>query len=218
MVDRGREEAIERLLEGYARQTSDLLQEVVRLTASGVEGEATVGSSPPSDQPIGELDRGAFLWQVRELEEKIRQLQLEAEPTTGLEPSRRLGYGHLVEQVRYAVEEHVPPETKVLVVSRGDRELVRLDRRTGEHFPQDEQGGYAGHHPADSEDAIEQLERLRQSGAEYLVFPPTSIWWFEHYRGFATHLTRYRKLHSGACEIFDIARGPATTKANTITP
>jgi GT2 family glycosyltransferase len=216
VVDGGTDEEIEGLLEGYARQTSDLLQEVVRLTASVVEVGETADSSKEPVRPSGQLDRTAFLTRVRRLEEEIRKLQIEAEQANGFEPSARLGYGYLVEGIRDAVEDHIPPAARVLVVSRGDRELVRLDGRSGEHFPQDEEGGYAGHHPADSEDAIGELERLREAGAEYLVFPSTSIWWLDHYRPFARHLARYRKLHSGRCEIFELALEASAEEANTI--
>jgi len=205
IVDRGREEEIERLLEGYARQSSDLLQEVVRLTAAGagaVPGEEALGDEG------GALDSAAFLARLRRVESEVRALQEEAQGAGGVEPGPRLGYGHLVESVREAVERHVPAGAEVLVVSRGDRELVRLDGRSAAHFPQDGEGAYAGHHPADSEAAIAELERLRGAGAEFLVIPPTSAWWLDHYRALADHLARYEGTESGSCRIFDL-REPA---------
>jgi len=219
VVDRGREEEIERLLEGYARQSADLLRELVRLTAAAAS--AGGGSSPreeadTSGLPAGgsDFDRDGFLRRVREIEEEIRELQAEAAPVTGIEPSTSLGYGNLVERVRGEVEERLPAGAKVLVVSRGDRELVRLGEREAAHFPQAEDGEYAGYHPADSEAAIAELERLREQGAEYLVLPPPSLWWLGHYGGFADHLGRYRSLGDGDCEIFDLrAERPS---ANTI--
>ncbi len=212
IVDRGREEEIEQLLEAYARQSAALLTELVRLGAEPVGG---TGKDPEESAPgSGDFDRVAFLRRVRSTEEEVRQLQAEAAPVTGIEPSESLGYGNLVERVRDAVEERLPGDARVLVVSRGDRDLVRLGEREAAHFPQAENGGYAGHHPADSGAAIAELERLREQGAEYLVLPPPSIWWLEHYRGFADHLGRYRSLGNGACEIFDLRAGAAG--ANTI--
>jgi GT2 family glycosyltransferase len=204
IVDRGREEEIERLLEAYARQSAALLTELVRLGAAPTGG--TGGDHPEeSGSEGGGFDRVAFLSRVRATEEEIRQLQAEAAPITGIEPSASLGYGNLVERVRREVEDHVPAGSQVLVLSRGDRELIRFGDRRGDHFPQDGDGRYAGHHPADSAEAIAALERLREKGAQFLVVPPPSAWWLDHYDGFARHLDRYRLLAAEDCEIYDLS-------------
>lgn len=203
IVDRGREEEIERLLEGYARQSAALLTELVRLGAEPIGG---TGGDPEESVPGGRgFDRVAFLSRVRATEEEIRQLQAEAAPVTGIEPSASLGYGNLVERVRGEVEEHVPVDARVLVVSRGDRELIRFRDRRGDHFPQDGDGRYAGYHPADSAEAIAALESLREKGAQFFVVPPPSAWWLEHYDGFARHLERYPLLTAKDCEIYDLS-------------
>jgi GT2 family glycosyltransferase len=106
-------------------------------------------------------------------------------------------YEREIAAVREAVLETVPKGTTVLVISRGDEELLRVEDRDAVHFPQAENGGWAGHHPADSEEAIEQLERLRGDGAQYLVVPPAYLWWLEHYEGLRDHLQgRYRPVRS----------------------
>ena len=75
------------------------------------------------------------------------------------------------------------------------RHAAELDGRRAPHFPQDEDGGWAGHHPADSEEAIGQLEELRGGGAGYLVVPPTYRWWLSHYDGLREHLDdRYQRV------------------------
>ena len=79
-----------------------------------------------------------------------------------------------------------------------------MDRR-GWHFPRADDGSWAGHHPADSEEAIAQLELLRESGGDYLIVPHTGFWWLEHYEGFRQHLeTRYSLVAQDdeACLIF----------------
>jgi GT2 family glycosyltransferase len=212
IVDRGREEEIERLLEAYARQSAALLTELVRL--GGATSGETVGDLGETASGGGGFDRVAFLSRVRATEEEIRQLQVEAAPVTGIEPSSSLGYGNLVERVRGEVEERLPAGARVLVVSRGDRDLLRLGEREATHFPQAENGAYAGYHPADSDAAIAELELLREAGAEFLVLPAPSIWWLEHYRRFAAHLGRFRRLGTGACEIFDLRSESA--EADTI--
>lgn len=93
-------------------------------------------------------------------------------------------------RIAATIRQAVPPGARVLVVSRGDPELVALGDRRGEHFPQSENGVYAGYHPADAEDAIAHLEALRARGAGYLAVPEPSFWWLEHYVGFREHLER----------------------------
>jgi GT2 family glycosyltransferase len=220
IVDRGREEGIERLLEGYARQGADLLQEVVRLTAAGAGAVRSCPRYPgtTASEGGGDFDREGFLARLRMVEAEVGALQAEAAAASGIEPGPKLGYGRLVEAVREAIERHVPAEAEVLVVSRGDRELTRLRSHRVAHFPQDAGGGYAGHHPADSAEAIAQLERLREAGAQYLVFPPTARWWRDHYEGFASHLDdRYQRIAAGESDIYALELPVASAApANTM--
>jgi hypothetical protein len=74
------------------------------------------------------------------------------------------------------------------VISRGDERLLQLNGRRAQHFPQTADGAWAGHHPADSAEAVEHLESLRERGAEFLVIPPTYLWWLRHYEGLRQHL------------------------------
>ena len=202
VVDRGREEEIEQLLERYAGQVSDLLQEVVRLTATGAARPASIIGEGGPNSP----DHAELLARTQWIEEEIRQLQhLVADSSGDFEPSRRLGYRETVDRVRASVAKSTPTRARVLVISRGDRELVRLEDRNGEHFPQDEVGDYLGHHPADSDQAIELLEALRARGADYLVLPPTSIWWLDHYRGFASYLGNFDRVEVEHCQIYDLS-------------
>ena len=85
----------------------------------------------------------------------------------------------VVEHVHELAATALPPGATVLVVSRGDEALVELPGGRGWHFPQADGGDYAGHHPADSREAVEHLEDLRARGAEFLVIPATSQWWLE---------------------------------------
>ena len=221
IVDDGRRDELEPLLEAYARQVSDLLAEVMRLTAiaggagSGGWLEAAGGSASGAS-----VDHRGLLAEANRLEEEARELQRRfvagqgAAPAPGeaLSATDSLGYRRLVERVRAAVEETVPGDAAVLVVSRGDRALVDLGGRAAAHFPQDRRGGYLGHHPRDSGEAIAQLEELRAAGAAYLVLPATALWWLEHYEGFAAHLRgRYAASEGDACTIFRLAEATTPT-------
>jgi hypothetical protein len=114
----------------------------------------------------------------------------------------------LARRIRQVVEGSLPHDASVLVVSKGDEELVSLNGRTACHFPQFDTGDYAGHHPADSVEAIDQLETLRARGGEYLVFPSTAFWWLEYYGDFRHHLdTRYRRVcENEHCIIFHLTQ------------
>jgi Glycosyl transferases group 1 len=99
-------------------------------------------------------------------------------------------YRALVERIRQVAGASLPPGATVLVVSRGDDSLLDLGSQRGRHFPQTEQGVYAGHYPADSAAAVAHLEDLRGKGAEYLLFPQTAFWWLDHYADLRDHLHR----------------------------
>jgi glycosyltransferase involved in cell wall biosynthesis len=93
----------------------------------------------------------------------------------------------VADDVRRAVAEVVPTEAGVLVVSKGDPELVHLPGRRAHHFPRALDGRWAGYHPRDSRAAIEHLESLSDE-AGFLVIPAPSRWWLDHYEAFAGHL------------------------------
>ena len=117
-------------------------------------------------------------------------------------------YEQTVELIRLTVAAELPRGSTIAVVSRGDEDLLKLEGHRAWHFPRLEDGRYAGHHPGDSAEAIAHLEELRAKGCEYLIVPPTSAWWLEHYPQFAEHLEeKYRRMRvdAEACVLFDLA-------------
>lgn len=122
-----------------------------------------------------------------------------AEPAMRKPLSRRRltqrDYDAAIGHARDAIVCGTPPGSTVAVVSRGDEEAVRLDGRTGWHFPLDEDGDYAGYHPATGTEAVELLEAVRSRGAGYFAIPAPSAWWLGHYRDLRAHLeARYRVI------------------------
>lgn len=118
----------------------------------------------------------------------------------------RAWYRELVEQVRDLVDRELPPEATVLVVSGGDDELLELGaNRRGWHFPQTEDGTYAGHHPADSAEAIAHLKALREAGAEYVVFPATAAWWLDYYSELQRLLDSHVFAETDVCSVFALS-------------
>jgi GT2 family glycosyltransferase len=117
-------------------------------------------------------------------------------------------YNELVERIRKAVCEAVPAGATVAVISKGDAELLRLGERQAWHFPQHEDGTYAGHHLADSAECIAELARLRAKGADFLVIPSTASWWLDHYEAFARYLTDHCRvvLRTSDCAVMTTCR------------
>jgi hypothetical protein len=125
-------------------------------------------------------------------------------------------YQHLVRRIRAEVAHVVPPEATVVVVSKGDEALLRLPVRQAWHFPQSEDGRYAGHYPADSAAAIAHLEELRAQGGQYLLLPQPAFWWLEHYPEFAQHLTDHYRVvvrQEQICLLYALDQGQAAGEA-----
>jgi GT2 family glycosyltransferase len=111
-------------------------------------------------------------------------------------------YAGLVCRVRQAVLETIPADASVLVLTRGDADLLELGGRRAGHFPQLDGGVYAGYYPADAGEAVTQLESLR---ADFLVVPRTAAWWLDHYDGLRHHLAARCIRANDDCSIYDLA-------------
>ncbi len=168
----------------------------LRVRAAGL---ATVGAEDVLVHHVGEASFGRLVpggERDRVLEENRRRFEEKwGRPWRPYGRRPAPAYAAMRQGLRDAVAEHVPPGATVLVVSRGDEALLALDGRCGWHFPQTDGGVYAGHHPADSADAIAQLEAMRRRGGEFLAIPETGRWWLDHYAGLRGHLdARYRRV------------------------
>jgi GT2 family glycosyltransferase len=97
-------------------------------------------------------------------------------------------YDDQIGRIRAVVSECVPTSATIAVVSRGDDALLELGAAIAWHFPLDSDGRWAGHYPADTADAVAQIDAVRGAGAEYLLLPEPAFWWLDHYPGLSTHL------------------------------
>jgi hypothetical protein len=120
-------------------------------------------------------------------------------------------YELLTGTIRETVDRVVPVGATVVVVSRGDEELLRLGPRRTLHFPQDEDGKYAGYHPADSDAVIAMVEELRNRGADFFLLPATAFWWLDYYERFREYVERqYEVVAAGDdCWIARLGQAPA---------
>lgn len=130
-------------------------------------------------------------------------------------------YLQAVARMQKLVHETVPACSTVLVVSRGDDDLLNLGGRRAWHFPQTEDGVYAGHYPADSAAAVAHLLALRDRGADVLMLPVTAFWWLRQYAGFARHLEENCELlarQDDACALYSLIRKPGVVSKLPTTP
>jgi hypothetical protein len=183
---------------------------------AAAEGEKSMPEASMPVGRVGRLDRSALEAELLRREREalhtelttrdatIRDLQEQLEERTA-EAKRSQEQLAAVQEQLAAVQEQLegiqqerkalhsalatlPAEATVLVVSKGDEELLELDGRKGWHFPQTEDGTYAGHYPADGAEAITHLETLRAKGGDFLLFPNTACWWLDHYEKFKQRL------------------------------
>ena len=122
-------------------------------------------------------------------------------------------------RIQERLRELTPPGATVLIVSKGDAELLKIEDRTGWHFPQNDHGEYAGFYPADSHAAISHLEELRAEGAGCIVFPASGFWWLDYYVDFREHLDRqHEKLLQDQCCVVYRLREPRPAPGAPLPP
>jgi hypothetical protein len=146
---RERAREVERLLRQRTQQVHELLQDAVRLSvlaAGSGHPAALVRRAVPSQRtaPDGlelaellESTHATVLDRDDRVQLALAELQAALAERLGdaFEPHPGPDYRRLVRQVRRSVESVAPAGSTVLVVSRGDDDLLQLDDRTGRHFP-----------------------------------------------------------------------------------
>ena len=164
-----------------ARNQVELLRRVDELRDVMTAVPLSPRSAPPQDAPVPPAAPGA--------EPHVKAAE----------------YARVLIRVRALVRSVVPLDATVLVVSRGDDDLLDLDGRAAWHFPQDHDGRWAGYHPRDSSAAITDLDALRARGADHLLLPATALWWLDHYVELRQWLERHARLNvrrDDACLIY----------------
>ena len=100
------------------------------------------------------------------------------------------------------------PDALIAAADMGDPTIFYYADRKGWHFPEND-AIYNGT-PDDSEQAIENLERLRRRGATHFVFTKNTFWWLQSYPEFAAHLTNNAMLVEATPEFRIYKLAPAT--------
>src|SRR5215469_9279473 len=84
------------------------------------------------------------------------------------------------------------PNALIVAADMGDPTIFYYAERKGWHFLEND-AIYNGN-PDDSDQAIDNLERLRRRGATHFVFTRNTFWWLQAYPEFAGHLTESATL------------------------
>ena len=203
-----------RLIEAQQRHISDLLREVVRLTAHIAELDlATVctAGDPPETENVRVSGEGPDPRQPLEM-------QILRAPAADCGSGQR----SIRAQRTARATGSSCPIFRAWSMSRpegrdraGDQ--PRRRRGAGPRQPRPpgtsrsrQDGTYAGSYPQDSAAAVAHLEDLRAQGAQYLLVPSTAAWWLDHYEGFAQHLQdRYQRLaERDECALYALSPGP----------
>ena len=85
-----------------------------------------------------------------------------------------------------------PPDALIAAADMGDPTIFYYAERQGWHFLETD-AIYNGN-PDDSEQAIENLERLRRRGATHFVFTRNTFWWLQSYPEFLGYLSTHATL------------------------
>jgi radical SAM protein with 4Fe4S-binding SPASM domain len=119
-------------------------------------------------------------------------------------------YRDLVGRIKSIARDSVPPDATVLVVSKGDDQMLDLGCDAW-HFPASADGAYIGYHPPDGDWVLKELEKARARGADYLLLPATASWWMQQYPEFARHVgDKFPQIvDDDACAIYAMGRYPA---------
>jgi hypothetical protein len=112
--------------------------------------------------------------------------EAENTPPTPLSLVHPVKYLELVFEIRLAQEvaELVPPTDSFILVDDFGVEI--LPGRKGLPFLEHD-GMYWGK-PANDDEAIRELERMRRSGSAFVIFTWHSFWWLDYYIGFYQYL------------------------------
>ncbi len=133
-------------------------------------------------------------------------LQREAENT----PSSPLSLVHPVKYVELALEIRLAQEINELVPLKDSFILVDdfgveiLPGRKGSPFLERD-GVYWGK-PANDDEAIRELQRMRQTGSAFVIITWHSFWWLDYYVRFYQYLrSNFRSVRENDCVIaFDL--------------
>jgi hypothetical protein len=174
-------------LAGTESELERCRDEVARLTERLAESER--------DLQIAEIHERDLRSMLTDLQAVQLQRDSEIMATLGAVLSRyvpnapaSIYHRKLVGQVRQFVESHVPSGARILVTTYGDEAMLLLGDRATESFPRSARGVTADYTDGRGNEAIAQLETLRDAGAEFLLVPSPALPWLATHPELERHL------------------------------
>jgi SAM-dependent methyltransferase len=160
--------------------------------------------------------QNTFLFAERPYAESHPALKRELDATqTGqlarVHPRRYLPLAESADRLHRTAEEIAalvaPADTMILVGGHELENMVAAGRRA---LPFLERDGHYWGNPEDDDTAIRELERLRRSGARFLVFAWPAFWWLDDYPEFHRYLRAAFPctLQNDRLVAFDLKPGP----------
>lgn len=113
----------------------------------------------------------------------------------------------IIRMAFHEITNMIPQENTLILVDQNEWGLNQIPGyRT---YPFIEKDGQYWGMPSDDDHAIRELERLRRSGAKFLVIGSPAFWWLDYYSGFLDHLREKFRiiLKNSRVMIFDIVEG-----------
>jgi len=107
----------------------------------------------------------------------------------------------------FELKKVTPPDALIVAADMGDPTIFYYADRKGWHFL--ENNAIYNGNPDDSEQAIENLERLRRRGATHFVFTKNTFWWSQSYPDFVGDLNKHATLVEATPEfrVYKLATG-----------
>jgi hypothetical protein len=121
---------------------------------------------------------------------------------------RELEYRSMLEKAGNDIATLIPPGEKLILVDDVQWQANEVAKGR-QAFPFLERDGEYWGAPPDDDTAIRELERLRSSGANYMVFAEPAFWWFDQYPRLQEHLSDQYPcvLKNERMVVFDLKRG-----------
>lgn len=114
-----------------------------------------------------------------------------------------------IDQLHTALQElltTIPPKSVCILVDQDELGFGRDDVTERKIIPFRERDGAYWGPPSDDAAAIEELVRLREAGAEFIVFAWPAFWWLDYYVGFTNYLrsSYHSVFESERLVVFDL--------------
>jgi glycosyltransferase involved in cell wall biosynthesis len=181
------------------------------------DGASRIGERHGRDHARSRLDAAVTRVMARTPKRQVPLMVAGSGGVGEQEHSRR------VTNARAAVEQLVPPDARVAVITRGDTRLLDLGGRRALVVPHPEHpSAWTSREPERADELIAHLEALRSElRCDHLVMPYTAFWWMERFPELRTYLERTTAVvhrDEGSAVLRWLAPAPARARPTVALP